>query len=309
MPLAIYFTIGNFDGYFSKKYLSFSIILSGIIVASIGLAEFIAGENLLGSLYYVGTQKLNVFRTNGPFHDAIGYSAITLIYLSFAYFCLNEKIITKSVFILLFICYTIGCMVTLSRATIIAYLFIVLIIISKNKFKTIFINIYIAILLAVGAYLLWELFSNTALVRERFINLNTVIGRWDQYRECLNIFYDNPFFGIGYGNYKATHAYFIHNSYLKDLVELGILGFLFHSFFILSVIFSNFKKNFLTINTGYLKTRLLLIIIVAIVPNTIDFLNNHHFTFILFAMIAVCNIEIVLNDSAKLSVLKNRIYI
>lgn len=291
MPLALYFIIENLGPNFNRKTLVFSIIISGLIIAGIGLAEFIAGHNLIGENYLEGIYIQSVYRTNGPFHEAIGYSTIVLLYIPFIYYYLKEKIISKIMFFSLFIIYSMGFVVTLSRASIISYLIVLLVCFSRSNVKSIFINLYLSVMLLLCLYLSWELIINSKLFVKRFANPSGVIARWSQYKESLSIFIDNPLTGIGYGIYKKTHFYFIHNSYLKDLVEFGIFGLLTHVIFISSVAFSNIKMAFLVGKPHSIKVRLSIIIILAIVPNTIDLLNNQYFILILFVMIAVLNLN------------------
>lgn len=298
MPLVLYFIIDNLGKYFKKKALIYSIIISGLIIVGVGLAEYFAGHNLIGSANLEAINIQSVYRTNGPFHEAIGYSATVLLYIPFIYYYFKEKLISKFLFIFLFVVFTAGFLVTLSRATIITYMIILLILLAKNNLKSIFINLYLTIMMLVGLYVSWDLISSSKIFVKRIANPSNVIGRWNQYKECLNIFSDNMLAGIGYGVYKKTHMYVIHNSYLKDLVELGLPGFLFHMTFIFSVIFSSFKKILLKGSSHLLKTRIAFIMVLVIVPNTIDLLDNQYFMLLLFLMVAVLNVYPEANGDA-----------
>ena len=65
------------------KRLVISVMISGIIISGVGLAEWAAGRNLVGP-EYPWMEFSGFFRTNGPFEDAISYSTIArCTYLSF----------------------------------------------------------------------------------------------------------------------------------------------------------------------------------------------------------------------------------
>lgn len=291
MPLILYFVIGNFGAHFNRKILVFSVIASGVIIGGIGIAESIAGHNLIGEVNYEGAHVQSVYRANGPFLEGIGYSTTVLLYIPFIYYFLKEKLISKAMFFVLFCIFSAGVLVTLSRASMISYLIVVIILFSGNNLKSIFISTYLSLTLAIGIYIMWHNISSSTIFTKRITPIGNVVGRWNQYKECLEIFAANPLMGIGYNVYKKTHYYFIHNSYLKDLVELGIFGFVFHMTFIFSIVLSHFKKVFLNSGPHSVKVRLSFVIIILIVANTINLLGSQYFTLPLFIMVALLNLN------------------
>ena len=300
MPLMLYFVILNFGGDFDREGLVYSLIICGLIIAGIGLAEASAGSNLIGEVNYEGVNVQSVYRTNGPFQEGIGYSTIVLLFIPFAYFYFKEGLISKYLYFFLFLFFSAGFLVTLSRASMIAYFIILIILVSAGNVKAIFINLYLSVIIAILAYFSWEWITASELYAKRFADTSNIMGRWSQYKECLDIFLSRPLMGIGSGFYKKNHLYYIHNTYLKHLVELGLLGFLFHIFFIFSVAFSNFKESFMRGGAYMLKCRLSFIVILLFVPNTIDLLTNQYFMLTLFCMIAVLNLNPVKNQTLSL---------
>ncbi len=287
IPLSMYFVIANIGESLNTKKLVNSIQLSGIIVAGIGIAEFIAGHNLIGP----ENSTLKIYRINGPFDEGIGYAYIVLLYIPFTYYCIKEKLISKFLGFLYFIIFSIGVAFELGRAPLIAYLIICFILTLKNDIKSIMINSYLAAIFAIATYLSWDVITNTHLYRDRFANPEAVIGRWKQYKECLHIFASNPIIGIGHEMYKKTHVFYIHNTYLRDLVELGIFGFIFHALFIFVIMTRNIKRLLNAASIHVLKARISFIVIVLIVPNTIDLLNNYFFLLTLFIMLATLDLN------------------
>ena len=293
IPLMFYFLIENIGPFCKLKLLVLSVIISGIIISGIGIAEFFAGCNLIGELNTNNEAKNieNMYRTNGPFPEAIGYSTIVLLYIPFIYYSFKERIISKWLYVLVFFIFSAAMLVTVARASMIAYLLVMLVIVISNDVKVILANIFWSLVIVGSVYCFWGLITESLIFKERLADPGNIIGRWKQYKECLEIFSANPLIGIGYGAYKKSHLYYIHNSYLRYMVELGFIGFFLYMVFILSVILSGLKRVFTKGRYHLLKTRISLVLTVAVVANTIDILNNPYFTFILFSMISVLNLD------------------
>lgn len=304
VPLFLHFIIINYKYELNKKNVAYAILLSGVIINGIGIAEFFAGKNLIGTASsadeYLNYFK-DVYRTNGPFPEGIGYSTIALLYVPFAYFTFKENIIGLFSFCLLFLIFSVGFVATYSRATIICYFIILIIIFSSSNLKSLTINSILFLFLFLIVFFLWRILTASSdLYAQRLTNQDTVLGRWNQYMECLHIFISNPILGIGYGVYKKTHVYFIHNSFLKDLVELGFIGFILHIPLVFYPVFSQLK-NSLNKNIKHLKKTIYsFLIILMIVPNTIDLIANQYFNIAIFLMTAFfCYTENLLSNNQK----------
>lgn len=77
--------------------------------------------------------------------------------------------------------------------------------------------------------------DNSAIVRNEMIKAG-----WEQFRK-------NPFFGVGLGNssfvnkYGTGHFTYLHNDFIEQLVNLGIVGFSLYYGFLLSLFISHIK--------------------------------------------------------------------
>lgn len=294
VALAAYFIILNSGESLNHSKTVKAIVFSGLLIAGIGVIEFILGHNLLGPLGNLGlktTMHGQIYRTNGPFDEAIGYSAIVLLFLPFVYYYFKIGVLKKTFSYFCIVFFAFGCLCNLSRAPAISLIIVTLILLSGKNLKSILINLYIGLILFIIIYLSYDWISTTKLFTTRLSNEATVVGRWEQYLECLKLFFNSPILGIGHDIYLKTHNLAIHNSYLRILVELGIFNFITYIGFIISLIFKNLRISIINKDMYFFKSRLSLIICVLLIPNTIDLLGNSYFTMLLVMMIALMNIS------------------
>jgi len=91
----------------------------------------------------------------------------------------------------------------------------------------------------------WEILID--ILKKRFTNLTSGSGRSDLVNTMLQLFSENPFFGVGFHNFrhynleKTGKFFYGHNTYLELLSEIGLIGFIFY--FIYNVIFLIFTIN------------------------------------------------------------------
>ncbi len=295
VPIIVYFTLINYQEELNPKVLVWSILFSGVLIAGTGIIEFVAGHNVIGLPsrmdVMVEYRTSSIYRTNGPFYDIIGYSGIVLLYIPFTYYFIKEKIIKKYFASACLVLFTLGCLINYSRAVMIALLLVFLILISGRNIKSLLGSFYLFITIVILAYVSSEMITSSKIFTERISNKAHVIGRMEQYWHCLKLFIDRPIFGIGYGMYLKNYSVQVHNSYLRALVEFGIIGFIPYICFIFSIIFRKFKESLTGRNISLLKARLCLVAIVLFVCNTLDLLNNRHFMLALLIIITTFNPE------------------
>jgi O-antigen ligase len=292
VPISVYFTLINYQEELNPKVLVWSIIFSGVLIAGTGIVEFVAGHNVIGLPSRMDVMEYStssVYRTNGPFYDIVGYSGIVLLYIPFTYYFIKEKIINKHFASACIVLFTLGCLISYSRASMIAFLLVFLILISGKNIKSLLGGFYLFIVIIILAYVYGETMTGSKLFTERISNKANVVGRMEQYWYCLKLFINRPIFGIGYGMYLKNYSIQVHNSYLRALVEFGLIGFIPYICFIFSIIFRKFKEFLTGGNIPLYKARLCLVVIVLFVCNTIDLLNNRHFMLVLLITIAAFN--------------------
>jgi O-antigen ligase len=292
VPIIVYFTLINYKEELAPNVLVYSILISGMLIAGTGVIEFFVGHNVIGlpsRMDVMEYRATSIYRTNGPFYDIIGYSGIVLLYIPFAYYSIKKKIINKYFASTCIVLFTAGCLVNYSRATIISFSLVFLILISGKNIKSLLGSFYLFIAIIILAYVSSEIITSSKIFTERISNKANVVGRMEQYWYCLKLFINKPIFGIGYGMYLKNYSVQVHNSYLRALVEFGLIGFIPYIGFIFSIIFMRLKESFSFKNTPLLKAKLCLAAIVLFTCNTIDLLNNRHFMLALLIIIASLN--------------------
>lgn len=137
------------------------------------------------------------------------------------------------------------CFITLS-------LFIISIIQKKWDYIKHFTLVALMILCSFGAYQQFNEKNTSDMIVERFSTIAdpgsdaSVKERLNFYSTAVESITQNPFLGIGVGNWKVTSIkysrdiiseyrvpYFVHNDFLQVTAEIGILGGLLYTFFIL----------------------------------------------------------------------------
>ncbi|MFX0135861.1 MAG: O-antigen ligase family protein [Candidatus Hodarchaeota archaeon] len=287
VPIIIYFALLNFEDNINEKDLVYSILISGIYIAIVGIAEFIVGRNLIGP---EGLEAGDlIFRTNGPFYDIIGYSGIVLMYIPFTYYFMKEKIIGKYIGASCLLLFSLGSLVNYSRATMISFLVIFIILIGSSDLKKMIFYFIVIIIMGVTLYFTYDLLIKTRLYTERISEVSTITGRLAQYSLCIKTFMKSPLIGIGDGNFWKAYDYDIHSTYLRVIVEQGLVGFIPFICFIFSIIFKKLNLKMAKISPEFFKTKLSIIFIVLFIPSTINFLRNKQFVLILLLVVFSTN--------------------
>src|SRR5690606_6770689 len=90
-----------------------------------------------------------------------------------------------------------------------------------------------------------------SVVAERFENLEESGGvqeniRFTMYQFGLELFYDNPFFGVGLNNYKEHffEGMYSHSDYIESLTSTGLLGFLLYQSAYVILLYKSFRLFF-----------------------------------------------------------------
>ena len=304
VPLAMYFVITNLSFMLDIKCLVISVIISGIITAGVGLLEWFAGKNLIGPAY-TGMDLITrdvFFRTNGPFHDGISYSTVVLMHIPFAYYFMKKQLISKRLWIFCVAFFALGSLVAYARSTMVALLLTGIILALRVKVGNLFATIYMMVFGGIMVFIAWELIASSQIYTKRIGEASDVIGRYLQNIHAWKMFLQNPFFGLGYGNWqKIDRIYGIHNSFMAQLAEGGLIGFTLFMLYYASILLKNIKKLFQERIPEALKTRFAYIVIIFIVANAIQLMMNPQFVFTLLVMFAIFEIDTMKRQKQQIS--------
>jgi O-antigen ligase len=289
VPLLTYYWITNL--HLKKrenlKPIIYATLFCVAIVSGVGLCEFLAAKNLLGSLTSEGAGYKGIYRTNGPFHEGIGYSAIVLLFIPYMYYLFSNKFITKKTYLCLSILCAVASLATFSRATMISMVAVLFILFFRKNVKStlmLFFTAITAVVLMLGTY---EHIMSSTIVTNRIADPANIVGRWNQYKDAFKYIFEHPFLGIGFDMYKKSHFYYMHNSFLRMFVELGLFGFIPFVVFCLSVIFSKSQRIMREKNNVLSRTQWSFFVISFFVGNTVDLLYNAEFLLSILIIVAV----------------------
>jgi len=287
LPYMIYFILFNNRDKVNYKYLSYAIIIGGLFISATGVAEFIAGKNLIGKVDYDESIGVSLYRTNGPFHDSIGYASLLLLYLSYIYYSYSKDVLPKKFLLISSIFIGFGSFVNFSRAAILGLLVVFVSSFSKNP-KKLFVMLFVGFIVSVPILFIFsdivDQITSSKLVQQR-TDTQTMEVRWSLYNYVLDTVVANPLLGIGYDNFILVHGGATHNSYLQVLVELGFIGLIIFLIFIWKLVVSNIRDAIRRKQPVNLRTMMGIGFVVLFIPNTIVLLQSPHFMTILMIVI------------------------
>lgn len=184
-----------------------------------------------------------------------------IIFLLYKYKNLYIKL-----FSFLFSCFAFSAVLLIgSKAGILTAIIITLLLTVVSFFKRpIFLSNFIvvgAFLTSIGiSFLFNDNFKNAVNDTVNYTNDTGSTDRLRYYSQAFQTFKENPFFGIGLGNWKIYSSkydsinmkdyivqYHTHNDYLQLLAEIGVFGALFYFLFFIYffwIIYIHFKKLF-----------------------------------------------------------------
>jgi O-antigen ligase len=288
----MYFILVNSRKALNYKWLGISVIFGAMIIASVGIAEFGAGKNLIGVADYLEEDgstgsTTGLYRTNGPFYDSISYATLLVPYLAYVYYWRQKKMIGAITSFFATAVIATGSFVNFSRAAILGIFITLATCYAKNARLTLAIIFVLAIILAIISPMLSDFykdFTSSAAFQER-TSSGTMEHRWTLYKYNLDLVSENILIGIGYDNYVKLHGGATHNSYLQILIEEGIVGFCLFMIFIWNLCVQGLIKSL------KMRDRLLTGVYVGIsfsilfIGNTINLLQSQNFFFAVFIVL------------------------
>ena len=270
------------------SFIHFSVLLSSnkqvIIPISIAIAIIVFGESIYNLNKFISGVKTSdidstILSLSGSSGNKNIYAASLLFKLPFIIYAIlilktNHKIILSIVF-------TLG--VTLlflvnARSTFVGFVLVILLLIfylyiNKNSFLSflkrffyilfpIIIGLFFTTLLIDYARETRNLLGGSAnsqysapLERVKDITINKS-GRNSLWQDGINYIFDNPLFGVGYGNWKIFSSrgdrdneyfipYHVHNDFIEITTELGLIGGILFLGIFFFIAFPNLKLFFI----------------------------------------------------------------
>ena len=227
----------NFIIFFGLLVSIYALIKKFAYPERIGFGPFVNRNNFAGYINMIIPLALGYFLTDMPLSKRLVYA-------------FSVAIMTLALFL------------TLSRAGILVYILVLLLILFFSRFKkTLKTKTGTLIIWALTTVCLFILFLEANIVWQRLITLlkketYIVFGHGYSWLDVLRIWRDFPIFGTGLGTfrsissmYKTTTMQYLftyaHNDYLQLLSEVGFIGFFLIALF--------FLKYFKSITGNWLK--------------------------------------------------------
>lgn len=250
------------------KRIQYGLIVAGLVNCIFSFLQVLTGAWFMPGTPDRSTSTEGMTRANGLYDDP-NYLGLFLVCLW--PFLFQQEIRYRYLLLLIFVS---TIFLTFSRATAIIFFIQVLIFVYLNtRNKLFFLLKSSAVIISLSGILL--VFNPLGLA-DRFLSVGSVIQgdessydnstaeRLDVFFAGIKMFFDYPFFGVGYGNFQRFSSSYMdffprevlaHNTYITILAELGILGFLLFVFYLYSIgnVISKSKDSVLIVSfIGYL---------------------------------------------------------
>lgn len=209
-----------------------SYLLTSILLCLFGIYQFFTGAGLNEKFIIKYDYGVNI-KIASTLSNPNNFAAYLLlcVFPVFMLFIYEKQKKYKLIYLLIFILTTVNIVLTFSRNVLIGFGIgiLVLILIYSKKLLAVFVP------LVASALCIPQIRIRISEVGESSLN----ISRIKLWKTALLMFRDHPVFGVGNGNYAAEYNTYVyrypqlycgfktypaHNTYLKILSELGIVG-------------------------------------------------------------------------------------
>lgn len=195
----------------------FVYLVSAVIMAIHGILQSETGVGWTGASTVEGGRITYIGIFNDP--NDLGQILISAIPFAVYFYAKNKSWLLKLAYLVSGGGLLYGIVLTDSRGTMVAFLAMLGLYIYQRygKAKTIVLAALILPVVTVFSSRMSDLDASG----------ESAAGRVEAWYTALELFRENPLFGVGVGNFTEFHHLTAHNSYLLTLAELGFVGYYF----------------------------------------------------------------------------------
>ncbi len=242
--------LGAFPGV--KKKISQTLLFSGVGLSAIGLLQFVIFPNL--EFLQVFGWDPHYFRTVSTFLDpnfAGAFFVLTILILT--------SYRTSRVYYLAFVITYLALLTTFSRSSYLMFLVSGVALSLLKKSKALFLSTLLLFLILLLGF---QIYGQFVAIPKGVNRTQSASYRLDAWQDGITIFQKSPILGIGFNAYKyAVSEYRLadeqfldsrgsttnDSSFLYILATTGLLGLITYTLFLISIISSAFKNNFVLV--------------------------------------------------------------
>lgn len=287
------------------KFLT-CFMIGTVIVAALVLLDIISilnVESLLGRpiVYTLGPIPIATgFNTNpGGFATHFIFALPVMYYL-----ILRSRMITRYIFILIFLMLSVVLILTYSRSAILGSIIACLIIYNSSHFNTYIFFKLITQLAAISAIIIFFIYilsftssfdDQSLVLQNKLESINIRLRAFSTYFELL---FQNPIFGIGYDNtkYEVQRAIGLkinaHNIFLGIAIEYGFIAFIVFILLLSKAVF-NVKNTIRRSTLDLQKRQLYGLVLGCLIGYLIHGLFHQIYVNSMFWLLILCSISVL----------------
>lgn len=262
LPFTTFFIMKNMQ--YSRKGIKFlvtSLTLLGAYLAITGMFEHYSIDSLIWPKAIIDPSRGHHFgRTRGPFIDSVAMGRALIFSFLFIILMISEhKGFRKSILFVLILLTLCSIYFTYTRGPWLGFaaaLFVIIFFRSNLRKPSLTIIVFILLIATIGVGNKFSLWGDTLFSRRQ----NTISDRAISYSVQIQMGLANPFFGVGYGNFRSEWDNYVskvevsqdfggfdesHNTYLGLFSETGTTGLFFYCMILASLMrmcFATYKK-------------------------------------------------------------------
>ncbi len=243
------------------RLIAVSLVIAFAIQAALVSMEYYTGHPILRLPGEMRTADIagSIFRPSGSMGHSSNFAKLAALCLPIclAYIYVSKKNIWRIIAGLILVGGLVSLIFTVSRAGLLTSIFglvwVSLLILTSMRRKAVKIMVPI-IFLFIGIGLAWSI-GGSRLVSRVQMDYGSALSRPQMFSVAWNVIKNHPFLGVGLNNYTLVAPYYdntpgaisinfphpVHNIFLLNAAEMGILGAAFFIWFLFGAISKAFK--------------------------------------------------------------------